>query len=106
MFLILVTYPKSLEEVDAHVVAHRAFLDEGYRNNYFVVSGPRIPRTGGIIISQLTDRAQLEAILKNDPFQIHGVASYEIIEFTPLKYHQDFKEFIKTTESIKTTKAS
>ena len=52
MFLILVTYTKSIEEIDAHVVAHREFLDEGYRKNYFIVSGPRIPRTGGIIISQ------------------------------------------------------
>lgn len=96
MFLILVTYTKPIEEIDAHLVAHREYLDEGYRNNYFVVSGPRKPRTGGIIISQLSDRAQLEAILKNDPFHIHGVATYEIVEFTPVKYHQDFAEFIKS----------
>lgn len=97
MFLILVTYTKPIEEIDAHLVAHREYLDEGYRNNYFVVSGPRKPRTGGIIISQLRDRAQLEAILKNDPFHIHGVATYEIVEFTPVKYHQDFAGFIKST---------
>lgn len=97
MFLILVTYTKSIEEIDAHVVAHREFLDEGYRKNYFIVSGPRIPRTGGIIISQLNDRTQLENILKNDPFQIHGVADYEIIEFTALKYHQDFAGFVKNS---------
>lgn len=95
MFLILLTYIKPIEEIDAHLVAHREYLDEGYRNNYFVVSGPRNPRTGGIIISQLTDRTQLEAILKNDPFHIYGVATYELIEFTPVKYHQDFAKFIK-----------
>jgi uncharacterized protein YciI len=95
MFLILVTYTTPIEEIDAHLVAHREYLDEGYRNNCFVVSGPRNPRSGGIIISQLTDRSQLEALLTNDPFHIQGVATYEVIEFTPVKYHQDFAKLLK-----------
>lgn len=96
MFVVLLKYPESLEQIDAHLIAHREFLDEGYRKNYFVTSGPRVPRTGGIIISQLTDRTQLENILNNDPFKIHGLAEYEIIEFTPIKYHHDFENFCKT----------
>jgi uncharacterized protein YciI len=58
------------------------------------VSGRKNPRTGGVIISQLKDRNQLENILKNDPFYIHEIAEYEIIEFIPGKYHPDFSAFI------------
>lgn len=94
MFIIMVSYIKPLEIVDQHLVAHRLFLEEGYQNNCFVVSGPLNPRTGGVIISQLNDRKRLEDILKRDPFSLYGVAQYEILEFTPVKYHQDFSGFI------------
>ena len=88
------TYKKPLEIVDKYLALHRAFLDEGYKNNFFVASGPRNPRTGGVIISQLTSREQLENILKHDPFKTNDVADYEFIEFSPAKYHANFISFI------------
>lgn len=94
MFIIELTYIKSLDEIDKHLAEHRLFLDKGYTKNYFVVSGPKHPRRGGIIISQLKDRVQLENIIKKDPFYIHGVADYKIIEFNPTKYHSDFSLFV------------
>jgi len=36
----------------------------------------------------------LENILKQDPFNIHDVAEYEIVEFSPIKYHANFATFI------------
>jgi uncharacterized protein YciI len=96
MFCIFITYKKPLTEIDTHLAAHRAFLDEGYKMNYFIVSGPQNPRTGGIILSQLQDKDTLLAIIKNDPFIIHNVADYEVIEFNPIKYHPDFAKFINT----------
>jgi uncharacterized protein YciI len=95
MFIVELIYKKPLSEIDHYLNGHRAFLDEGYQNNYFVVSGPKNPRTGGVIISQLTNRIQLENILKKDPFHIHDVADYVITEFSPAKYHADFSLFVK-----------
>jgi len=95
MYLIILTYRKPLEVINKHLKAHRDFLDVGYKNNFFVVSGPKIPRTGGIIFSQLKSRTQLKQILRQDPFAIHKVADYEIIEFEPTKYHSDFLPFLK-----------
>jgi uncharacterized protein YciI len=46
------------------------------------MSGRKVPRTGGIIIADCADRAEIEAIMESDPFFI-GVAEYEIIEFVP-----------------------
>lgn len=101
MFLIMITYIKPIEEIDRHLAEHRAFLEKGYQNNIFVVSGPRNPRTGGVIISQLTDRHQLEAILAGDPFLINEVAQYEVIEFMPVKYHKDFANFVESKGHVR-----
>lgn len=94
MFVVLVTYLQPLEVVDKYLVEHRSFLDQGYKTNSFVASGPQNPRTGGIIISQLKTRAEIESIIQRDPFYIHEVAEYEIIEFDPVKHHPDFATFL------------
>jgi uncharacterized protein YciI len=98
MFVVILTYKKSLEEVNQYLDDHKTFLDQGYANNFFVVSGPKSSenglKTGGIIISQLKNRAKLEAILKEDPFYVFEVANYEIIEFNPTKYHSFFAPLI------------
>jgi len=94
MFLVTLKYIKPIEVVDQHVADHRNFLDQFYKKDCFIVSGPMNPRVGGVILSQLTDRDQLMAIIHQDPYYIHDVAEYEVIEFTPVKYHVEFASFI------------
>jgi uncharacterized protein YciI len=96
MFLIMTKYLKPLAQVDEVLAAHRSFLEAGYQQGFFVVSGPKNPRTGGVILSQLTDKAKLEAILKSDPFYEKGISEFEIHEFEPVKFHQDFASFVQT----------
>lgn len=94
MFVVLITYIKPLDTIDQFLAKHRAYLETGYQKNYFVTSGPQNPRVGGVIISQLKDRAQLENVIAEDPFKVNGLAEYNIIEFDPVKYHDKFREFI------------
>lgn len=94
MFLVMIHYKKPLETIEQYVVSHRAYLEEGYKKNYFIVSGPRNPRTGGIIISQLNNREKLEEIIQQDPFYLNKIADFEIIEFMPVKHHPAFASFI------------
>lgn len=94
MFVILIHYKKPLELIDQTLAAHRAFLAEGYAKNYFIASGPSHPRVGGVILSQLKDKAQLDNIIQQDPFYVQDLADYEVIEFEPVKYHPSFHVFI------------
>lgn len=94
MFVIMLTYKAPLATIDNYLAEHRAFLEQGYQQDFFIASGPQNPRTGGIILSQLKSRDQLESILKNDPFQVQEIAEYKIIEFEPVKYHTNFSTFI------------
>ena len=81
MFLLRLTYTKPLDEVDALMRAHMAWLNKGYKDGRFVVSGRQIPRVGGIILARGEDRAEVEALAASDPFVKGGVASCEVIEF-------------------------
>lgn len=95
MFVIILNYQKPLDIVDQHLIAHRNYLEEAYKKNQLIASGPQNPRTGGVLISQLTNKDELMEIIRKDPFYINEVANYNVIEFTPVKYHKDFTCFIE-----------
>ena len=52
--------------------SHMAFLKKHYAAGRFLISGRKIPRDGGIIIATGTDRAGIEAIMREDPFCAQG----------------------------------
>lgn len=95
MFAIISQYLKPLAEVDLHLAAHRAFLDKYYAEKIFFCSGARNPRTGGVILARAVTRERLESILREDPFSVNGISAYDIIEFTPNKYADEFKLFLE-----------
>ena len=95
MFIILLKYIQPLERVDELVPAHVEFLKACYERSEFVFSGPRIPRTGGIILANVESLEAVWALIKQDPFYIHQIAEFEVIEFNQWMYDQQFDFFIK-----------
>ena len=83
MFIVTLTYTAPLERIDAYLEAHRAWLGEQYARGLFLMSGRKEPRDGGIIIAHAASRAELEAVLQDDPFGQAGIATYAITEFVP-----------------------
>ena len=95
MFLILLSYVKPLEEIDALIPAHVEFLDKFYAAEKFIASGRRNPRVGGVIIANATDRNEVWDIIKQDPFYTNRAAEYEVVEFMPTKYDPRFACFVE-----------
>jgi len=85
VFVVLLTYTKSLDVIDALLEEHVRFLDANYAQGVFLASGRREPRTGGVILARAESRQALETILADDPFFREGAAAYEVIEFIPGK---------------------
>ncbi len=92
MFIISLNYKCQLEEVDQHLEAHVAYLKHEYSKGNFIVSGRKIPRTGGIILSNVKTKSDLEAILAKDPFYQAGIAEYDITEFIPSMVAEGFEK--------------
>ena len=95
MFIINLTYKTGLEKVDQFLNDHIQFLNEQYASGHFLASGRKIPRTGGIILSNVEDRIELEKIIDKDPFKINDLADYELIEFVPSRTCEELKFLIK-----------
>jgi uncharacterized protein YciI len=83
MFIVTLTYIRPLEELDALMDAHIAWLKKHYASGLFVASGRQVPRKGGVILARSGDRDGLQAVLARDPFVLNGVARADILEFVP-----------------------
>lgn len=93
--MINLNYIAPLEKIDAHMKEHMVFLNACYQEGLFIVSGRKIPRTGGIILARGSSKEAIEALMKNDPFIAHGLAEFDIIEFQASQSHPDFKKVFK-----------
>lgn len=89
MFIVILTYKKPLSEVDRFLAAHREYLAMHYAAGDFITSGPQTPRIGGVIMIKASDRAAVDSIIAQDPFNINGIADYQIVEFTPTMFCDD-----------------
>ena len=90
MFIAILTYKKPLSEVDKYLQAHRDYLAEHYAADDFIASGPQNPRVGGVIMIKAANREAVNNIVAQDPFKIHDIADYHIVEFTPTMFCNDF----------------
>ena len=89
MFIAILKYKKPLDEVDCFLQAHRDYLAEHYAVGDFIASGPQTPRVGGVIMIKAENRTAVDAIIAKDPFNINGIADYQIVEFTPTMFCDD-----------------
>ena len=94
MFIAILTYKKPLSEVDQFLAAHREYLAKHYAAGDFIASGPQTPRVGGVIMIKANDRIAVEAIIAQDPFNINGIADYQIMDFSPTMFCDDILKTI------------
>jgi uncharacterized protein YciI len=94
-FIIEVTYTVSLDKIDEMLAEHRKFLQSGYDKGLLLFSGPRKPRSGGIIAARAETLENIKSFFENDPYNINSLATYEFFEFDPVKYQPFIEDWIK-----------
>ncbi|MFF1296746.1 MULTISPECIES: YciI family protein [unclassified Streptomyces] len=93
MFVLELSYTAPLDQVDAVLEAHVAWLDAQYERGVFLASGRKNPRDGGVILAVAGDRARIEEIAATDPFVTAGVCAYRITEFAATKTAPELERY-------------
>lgn len=97
MFVIILSYTKPIEVIDALRPSHLEFLDRYYEKDIFLASGRQKPLKGGVILAAGVTKAELEQIITEDPFYTEKVATFEIVEFTPAKVNKNISKLLNTS---------
>lgn len=90
-FLIFIRYKQPLEVVEQHTPEHREYLKTQYAQDRLLMSGPLVPRTAGVLWGQAPEKENILEMMKGDPFYIHGVADWEILEFDPVMFAESLR---------------
>ncbi len=94
-FIVEIIYKADISVIDNLRPAHREFLDGGYKKGIILMSGPQVPRTGGIIIARAESMEKLAEFLNNDPYQVNKAADYNYIQFNPRNYQNFLNEWVE-----------
>ncbi|PKL90108.1 MAG: hypothetical protein CVV23_01830 [Ignavibacteriae bacterium HGW-Ignavibacteriae-2] len=94
-FVVEITYKVSLEKIEDKLKEHRIFLQTGYENGLLLMSGPQIPRLGGIIIARAVSMEDIAAYFESDPFSKLEYATYQYIEFNPVNHQNFMKNWVE-----------
>lgn len=81
LFVVDIEYTVPFEKVEPVIDAHMDFVRRGYDDGWFIMSGAKMPRTGGIVIAQGPTQEAVEAFLKLDPFWTEAVAEFKLTAF-------------------------
>jgi uncharacterized protein YciI len=85
MYLMVSTYRRPLDEVDAVRPEHFAFMDGLEAAGLVVSAGRQQPPVGGIVLLDVATEEQARAIMADDPYVLRGVADYEPIGWNPTR---------------------
>ena len=94
-FIVNLRFTAPSESFGDAVAKHRAYLQEGYDRGLLLMSGPQVPRTGGIVVARAESLEVLQAFFAKDPYNLNHLAEYTYTEFTPVKYQDWCAEWVQ-----------
>lgn len=85
MIVLKSTYIADASQLQQHLDAHLAWVEEGYSNGNFLASGLRTGAVGAMIIVRGLSADEMQQMLSRDPFVVNAIAEYEILEFDAMR---------------------
>jgi uncharacterized protein YciI len=93
-FLVEITYLFPIEIVAETTPEHRAFLQTGYDAGKLLLSGPQVPKVGGIVLARAESLEEIQQFFHDDPYVKKGLASYRFVEFNPVMFQKFMQDWL------------
>jgi uncharacterized protein YciI len=93
-FLVLIEYKTALENIMKITDDHRSYLKQGYQSGILLISGPQVPRKGGVVVAKGESKEDIENFFSEDPYNKYSYADYKIIEFEPKSFEPSLAEWL------------
>lgn len=72
-YAVTIDYSPDVSLIETHRPPHREYLRGLIDQGKLVIAGPFIDNQGGFIVYEAADEAEVESIIKGDPFYAGGV---------------------------------
>ncbi|MEX3667444.1 YciI family protein [Paraburkholderia phenoliruptrix] len=78
LFCIKLQYIRTVDEVQVHLDAHKTWLAKYAGIGSILFAGPLHGEKGGFVLAYADQRAEIEKMIAQDPFHVHGLATFDI----------------------------
>ncbi|ABK10035.1 MULTISPECIES: YciI family protein [Burkholderia] len=79
LFAIKLDYVRPFEEIQAHLDAHKAWLIKYAQAGNILAAGPLHGESGGFVLAYAGQPRDIETMIAEDPFHIHGLAKFDVV---------------------------
>ncbi|WP_184642680.1 YciI family protein [Variovorax guangxiensis] len=83
MFCVFLKFSTRKDQAPRLMAEHKRWIDEGFEEGVFLMTGSLSGNQGGLVIAHGTTREVLEERVARDPFVKEDVVRVEIAEFAP-----------------------
>lgn len=83
MFIVQLKFSENKSQAPQFMDGHKKWLQQGFSDGIFLVSGSLQPALGGGIIAHNTSLSDLQTRVNEDPFVAENIVTAEILEMTP-----------------------
>ena len=83
VFVVLLRFAAQRDRAPALMAGHTAWIEAGFADGVFALTGSLAEGGGGAVIARGTTRDALETRIAADPFVAKGVVEAEIVEIVP-----------------------
>lgn len=84
LYVVTLNYARSIEEVNAHLEAHKQWLGRFTQSGHLLTAGPLADGTGGALLAHCSSREELEAMLAQDVFVTEHLVTLSVTSFEPM----------------------
>lgn len=95
MYIISLKFSSNKPNAGQYMGAHKTWIDQGFNDGVFLISGSLQPNLGGGIIVKNCTLEEITERVKLDPFVMHDVVKAEITEFSPAKTSEELEFLLK-----------
>lgn len=67
---------------------HMAYTQKAMNEGFILMSGLKEDMSGAVFIMKTESIEQINIYLSNEPFQLHGIQEYRVIEFSPHYFNE------------------
>lgn len=85
MFIVFLKFAAARDQAGRLMQAHKDWLQRGFDEGVFLLSGSIQPQAGGAILAHGLTRADLQERVNQDPFVAEAVVQAEIVEVSASK---------------------
>lgn len=95
MFFIQLKLIGEMNQVQAHMAAHKQWIKESIDAGIILCVGNLTATKGGGILAHSLSLPEMEEHLEKDPFVLHKLVTVDIVEFTPAQAHEKLSWFVE-----------